>query len=171
MVVPDKDLVQNPYLDLDTNVLEHLESLTSDTPDLRRVGKQEWLRLALTAAMVAARKEAGLTQKDVATALGVSQSWVSKLESANYDHQIESVVSHLDAVGAELLMAVRAGDKLIPVEREEADTILADVPTWCVREAETRGVSVREYIEELAKTQHKETQHEGTQHKERTPAT
>jgi DNA-binding XRE family transcriptional regulator len=123
-----KNLAKNPYLDFDTDVVEHLASLTPDTPDMRRVGKQAWLRLALTEAMIAARKAAGMTQKDVAEALGVSQSWVSKLESANYDHQLESVVSHLDAVGAELMLTVKVGDKVIPVARETESDVSSKTP-------------------------------------------
>ena len=122
----NKNLLENPYLDLETDVVEHLASLTPNTPDMRRVGKQAWLRLALTDAMIAARKEAGMTQKDVAEALGVSQSWVSKLESANYDHQIESVVSHLDAVGAELMSTVKVSDKAIAVENENVTSEVTD---------------------------------------------
>ena len=122
----NKNLLENPYLDLETDVVEHLASLTPNTPDMRRVGKQAWLRLALTDAMIAARKEAGMTQKDVAEALGVSQSWVSKLESANYDHQLESVVSHLDAVGAELMLTVKVGDKAIAVENENVTSEVTD---------------------------------------------
>ena len=128
----NKNLAKNPHLDLETDVLEHLESLTPDTPNMRRVGKQEWLRLALTDAMMAARKEAGMTQKDVAEALGVSQSWVSKLESANYDHQLESVASHLDAVGAELVLAVKVAGKVLPVENENGNAVSEDTNTALV---------------------------------------
>ena len=125
----NKNLIKNPHLDLETDVIEHLESLTPDTPNLRRVGKQEWLRLALTDAMMAARKEAGMTQKDVAEALGVSQSWVSKLESADYDHQLESVASHLDAVGAELVLAIKVAGKVLPIENENGNAVSEDTNT------------------------------------------
>jgi transcriptional regulator with XRE-family HTH domain len=47
------------------------------------------------------RKATGLTQKEVAEKLGVTQSWVSKLESANNDHTFESVLAYLDALGAD----------------------------------------------------------------------
>ena len=117
----------NPYIGED--VLEHLASIIPDTAEMRRVGKEEWLRLALTDAIREARKRAGLSQKDVAKELGVSQGWVSKLESAHYDHQIESVVSLLDAVGAELVMAIKVENEMIPVQPEkQTDDILVNVP-------------------------------------------
>lgn len=141
----DANINNNPYLDLETDVAEHLRSLVSDTAEMRRVGKQEWLRLMLTDAMIAARKKAGMTQKEVAAELEVSQSWVSKLESANYDHQIESVAAHLDAIGAELLMAVRVQDELIPVRTNE-ERILVELPSWYESEAEKCGMTVQEYV-------------------------
>jgi transcriptional regulator with XRE-family HTH domain len=135
----------NPYLDLETDVGEDLRKLIPDTPEMRRVGKQEWLRLVLTDAMREARKRAGMSQKDVAEALGVSQGWVSRLESANYDHQVESVISHLDAVGAELLMAIRATDDLIQVETHEED-VLVNVPASYQNEALEAGMTLREFV-------------------------
>jgi transcriptional regulator with XRE-family HTH domain len=112
---------------------------------MRRTGKQELLRLLLTDAMIGARKRAGLTQKAVANELGVSQGWVSKLESANHDHGIESVVSHLDAVGAELLMAVKLGEDLIPVETGAEET-LVHVPSRYRAEASRQGMTLHDYI-------------------------
>jgi len=86
------------------DVLAFLNDIIPDTPETRRAGKKEALRITLTDAMRKARKQAGLTQAQLAERLGegVTQSWVSKLESANYDHQIESVLDYLDALEAEL---------------------------------------------------------------------
>ena len=139
------ETTNNVYLDSETDVLEHLGSLIPDTPEMRRVGKQEWFRLLLTDAMIEARKRAGLTQKEVATELGATQSWVSKLESANHDHGVESVVSHLDAVGAELLMAVKVGDDLIQVETSEEE-VLVNIPACYQDEALEAGMTLREFI-------------------------
>lgn len=97
---------ENPHIGDDVSTF--LEDAVPDTPETRRAGKKEAVRLALTDAMRQARTEAGLTQSDLAERLGVSQSWVSKLENANYDHQIESVVAYLDALGADLTLAIRA---------------------------------------------------------------
>ena len=127
------------------DALELLDTLVPDTPEMRRVGKREWFRLLLTDAMIEARKRAGRTQKELAGELGVSQSWVSKLESANYDHQVESVVSHLDAVGAELLMAIKVGDELIQVETSEEDVVV-NLPACYQTEALEAGMSLREFV-------------------------
>lgn len=85
------------------------------------MGKEEAIRLALTGAMRQARKQAGLTQAQVAERLGdgVSQSWVSKLESANYDHQIESVLAYLDALEAELRISILTRQGTIRVNYAE----------------------------------------------------
>jgi len=83
------------------DALEFLASLALDTPENRRAGKQEWARLLLTEEMRMARKRAGMTQTQVAEKLGVTQGWVSRLEHADHDHTLESVVAYCDAVGAD----------------------------------------------------------------------
>lgn len=96
----------NPYLS-DTDVMASLS--VEDTLETRTVEKQEWIRLLLTEAMIKARKSAGLTQKQLAKLLGKTQGWVSKLENANNNHELESIVEYLTALDAELLMMVRRG--------------------------------------------------------------
>jgi transcriptional regulator with XRE-family HTH domain len=101
------------------DVVDFLEDTLSDTDETRREGKKEALRLALTDAMRQVRKKEGLTQSEVADRLDVSQSWVSKLESANYDHQVESIVAYLDALSADLGLSIRTRDETIRVKYEE----------------------------------------------------
>ena len=96
---------ENPHVGSD--VLTALEDTVPDTPEVRRAEKEEAIRLVLTDAMRSVRKEEGLNQTEVGERLGTGQSWVSKLESANHDHQIESVASYLDALGAELRLSIR----------------------------------------------------------------
>ena len=95
--------------------LELLDDLVVDSPEFRRAVRRERLRLGLARAMKRARETAGLTQQDVAGALGVTQAWVSKLENANYDHKLESVLSYFDAVGANMSLEVEAGDSSFQV--------------------------------------------------------
>ena len=83
------------------DALEFFGNLAPDTPQTRCTGKQEWARLLLTEEMRNARKRAGLTQEQVAEKLGVTQGWVSRLEHADHDHTLESVVAYFDAVGAD----------------------------------------------------------------------
>lgn len=101
----DMDTPQHPHLGDDA--LAFLQSLTAGSAEAQRARKAEAVRLALTDAMRTARDQAGMTQTQVAEELGVGQSWVSKLESDNRGHLVESVVRYLDAVGAELALSVR----------------------------------------------------------------
>jgi DNA-binding XRE family transcriptional regulator len=89
-----------------SDTVAFFRDLAPDTPETRRVGKQEWARLLLTEQMRVARKHAGLTQGQVAERLGVTQGWISRLERADHDHTLESVIAYLDAVGADLEFAV-----------------------------------------------------------------
>jgi transcriptional regulator with XRE-family HTH domain len=59
--------------------------------------------------MKKARESAGLTQQDVARELRVTQAWISKLENANHDHKLESLLSYFDAIGAEMSLGVEVG--------------------------------------------------------------
>lgn len=111
------DNPENPHLGDD--VVDFLEDTLPDTDETRREGKKEALRLALTDAMRQVRKKEGLTQGEVADRLDVSQSWVSKLESANYDHQVESIVAYLDTLSADLGLSIRTRDETIRVKYEE----------------------------------------------------
>jgi transcriptional regulator with XRE-family HTH domain len=96
----------------ESDALQFFETLAPDTPETRRIGKQEWARLLLTEEMRKARKSSGLTQQQVADKLGVTQGWVSRLEHAGHDHTLESVVAYLDAVGFDLELVVsRSADE------------------------------------------------------------
>ena len=65
--------------------------------------------------MKKAREVAGLTQKEVADALSVTQAWVSKLESPNYDHKLESILSYFDAIGGEMNLSVDVGESTFQI--------------------------------------------------------
>lgn len=109
----------------DIDVLAFLDELIPDTLETRTVGAQEWLRLKLTEVMMEARKRAGLTQAELAERLGVGQARISKLENANNDRTIDSVVAYLTALDAELLVAVRQGEQVFQASR---DCWLVDIP-------------------------------------------
>ena len=95
--------------------LELLDDLVVDSPDVRRAVRRERLRLELARSMEKAREKAGLTQQDVAGALGVTQAWVSKLENANHDHKLESVLSYFDAIGADMILEVGVGSSTFQI--------------------------------------------------------
>ena len=74
--------------------------------------------------MKKAREAAGMTQGEVAEALGVTQAWVSKLESPNHDHKLESILSYFDALGGEMRLTADVA--------EESFTIWGDADVWTI---------------------------------------
>jgi transcriptional regulator with XRE-family HTH domain len=126
-------MTKNPHIGSDA--LAFLDSIIPDTPENRLAERQEIFRIALTQAMRDGRKRAGLTQKQLAEKLGVGQSWVSKLESANNDHTFESVIAYLNALGADFETSILlAGEKAtviaakLGMTKEEAYTVIE--PVW-----------------------------------------
>lgn len=99
----------------ESSALEFLDSLIEDTPQVKRTARRERLRLELARYMKKAREAAGLTQKEVADALSVTQAWVSKLENPNFDHKLESVLSYFDAIGGEMYLGVEVGESTFQI--------------------------------------------------------
>jgi transcriptional regulator with XRE-family HTH domain len=126
-------MTKNPHIGSDA--LAFLDSIIADTPENRLAERQEIFRIALTQAMRDARKQVGLTQKQLAEKLGVGQSWVSKLESANNDHTFESVIAYLNALGADfeasILLAKEKATVIaakLGMTQQEAYTLIE--PAW-----------------------------------------
>ena len=121
----------------DSSALEILGSLIEDSPEAARAGRRERLRLELARYMKKARDEVGMTQQEVAQSLGVTQAWVSKLESPNYDHKLESVLTYFDALGAQMNLSVdiKATTFQIwgtsPASVWEGEFTLADLELYC----------------------------------------
>ncbi|MBN3868935.1 helix-turn-helix domain-containing protein [Nostoc sp. JL33] len=122
-----------------------LQQKVSDEPEVILAGKLEYLRLYLTDAMREIRNKAGLTQAQLAQKLGVKQAAVSKLESALKEHELESVLHYLHALGADLLIAVKQGDDLYQASDNEG-VLLVDVPDVVFQKALAANMSVREYV-------------------------
>ncbi|MEH2000116.1 MAG: helix-turn-helix domain-containing protein [Nostoc sp.] len=122
-----------------------LQQKVSDDPEVILAGKLEYLRLYLTDAMREIRNKAGLTQAQLAQKLGVKQAAVSKLESALKEHELESVLHYLHALGADLLIAVKQGDDLYQASDNEG-VLLVDVPDVVFQKALAANMSVREYV-------------------------
>lgn len=122
-----------------------LQQKVSDEPEVILAGKLEYLRLYLTDAMREIRNKAGLTQAQLAEKLGVQQAAVSKLESALKEHELESVLHYLHALGADLLVAVKQGDDLYQASDNEG-VLLVDVPDVVFQKALAANMSVREYV-------------------------
>ncbi|MBN3945440.1 MAG: helix-turn-helix domain-containing protein [Nostoc sp. NMS7] len=122
-----------------------LQQKVSDDSEVILAGKLEYLRLYLTDAMREIRNKSGLTQTQLAEKLGVQQAAVSKLESALKEHELESVLHYLHALGADLLVAVKQGDKLYQASDNEG-SLLVDVPDVVAQKALALNMSVREYV-------------------------
>ncbi|MEH1935364.1 MAG: helix-turn-helix domain-containing protein [Nostoc sp.] len=122
-----------------------LQQKVSDDSEVILAGKLEYLRLYLTDAMREIRNKAGLTQAQLAEKLGVQQAAVSKLESALKEHELESVLHYLHALGADLLVAVKQGDELYQASDNEG-VLLVDVPDVVAQKALAANMSVREYV-------------------------
>ncbi|MCC5645060.1 helix-turn-helix domain-containing protein [Nostoc sp. CHAB 5824] len=122
-----------------------LQQKVSDEPEVILAGKLEYLRLYLTDAMREIRNKAGLTQAQLAQKLGVKQAAVSKLESALKEHELESVLHYLHALGADLLVAVKQEDDLYQASNNEG-VLLVDVPDVVFQKALAANMSVREYV-------------------------
>ncbi|MEH2236963.1 helix-turn-helix domain-containing protein [Nostoc sp.] len=122
-----------------------LQQKVSDEPEVILAGKLEYLRLYLTDTMREIRNKAGLTQAQLAEKLGVQQAAVSKLESALKEHELESVLHYLHALGADLLVAVKQGDELYQASDNEG-VLLVDVPDVVAQKALAANMSVREYV-------------------------
>lgn len=56
------------------------------------------------------RKEAGLTQKDVARHLGITQPTVSYLEDRYAEARVSTLKRYCEAIGAELTITIATND-------------------------------------------------------------
>jgi predicted XRE-type DNA-binding protein len=69
-------------------------------PDTRALYQEEATRKEIWLQLVEARLASGLTQKDVAERLGVSQAQVARLEKQGYDsYTLRSLQRYLSALG------------------------------------------------------------------------
>jgi transcriptional regulator with XRE-family HTH domain len=122
-----------------------LKQPLGDDPEVSLAGKLEYLRLYLTDAMREVRTQAGVTQAQLAEKLGVQQGAVSKLESAMKDHELESVLHYLHALGADLLVAVKQGGRIYQASDNDG-LQLVDIPETVVEKAAAAEMNVRDYV-------------------------
>lgn len=82
------------------------ESLRAD-PAYQAIYAEEAAKSALWLQLVEARQEAGLTQKQLAERLGVSQAQVARMEKRGYDaYTLTSLRRYVQALGADFSLAV-----------------------------------------------------------------
>ena len=75
----------------------------------------EHLRIMLSVEMKDLRSCRGLTQAQLAERLGCNQSWVSKVENAENNTGIESILRYLFALDANLVLGVLDNEQFLPV--------------------------------------------------------
>jgi transcriptional regulator with XRE-family HTH domain len=108
----------------DPDALTFLRDLIQADPEGATHLAQERLRVRLTDGLRQARFELGLSQRDMAQRLGTSQARVSHIESAGRDRRLDTLVAYTEALGADLLLALRVGDRIIEVSRPEGTRIV-----------------------------------------------
>jgi DNA-binding XRE family transcriptional regulator len=83
------------------------ESLAQN-PDYQTIYEEEAAKSALWLQLVEARQEAGLTQKQLAEKLGVSQAQVARLEQEGYDaYTLNTLRRYVAALGDEFELEVK----------------------------------------------------------------
>src|SRR5262249_39975971 len=83
------------------------EKLQQD-PEFRAVYEEEAAKGELWLQLVTARREAGLTQKQMAERLGVSQAQVARIEKAGYDsYTLNTLRRYVVALGEGYSLEVR----------------------------------------------------------------
>lgn len=94
---------------------------------------------ALVDRLVQLRKDKGLSQQDVADAMGVTQSAVARIESGERDPRLSTLRRYAHAVGALIEHTVSAYDHERNLRDEQSVGRLASVPA-AVRDAQPRAV-------------------------------
>jgi predicted XRE-type DNA-binding protein len=76
-------------------------------PERRRIYEEEAAKSDLWLQLVEARQAAGLTQKQVAERMGVSQAQVARIEKRGYDaYTLRSLRRYIEALGDEFKLEV-----------------------------------------------------------------
>lgn len=107
----------------DPGAVEHLSALIPDDNDTLRLVAQERLRVWITDGLRRLRQIRGLSQSDLAERLGITQARVSRLESVDFDRRVDSLAAYLHAAEAEIVLAFKVGDELIPVQAPKGSRI------------------------------------------------
>ena len=120
----------------------------SDDPEMILFERLEHLKQYLSFTMQILREDANLTQTELASLLGVKQAAVSKLENPDKQHDFESVMRYLHAVGAELTVGVKAGEKFYQVS-DPVDTVIVDIPSATCQDAHAGDQDVRDFVHQV----------------------
>nr|BFD90153.1 XRE family transcriptional regulator [Kitasatospora sp. Xyl93] len=90
------------------------ELVTPEAETRRALVRQEMLARIRGYELAEMRKTAGLTQKEVAALMGVSQARVSQIEHGQVD-SLDNLRAYSAAIGGEVEVTVRRGERTIKV--------------------------------------------------------
>lgn len=91
-----------------TNALEILKERIDKSPRLKAMLEEERANLKVALAIRAVRKEAGLTQAELAQAVGTTQSVIARLEDAEYrGHTLRIIENIAQALGRRVEISFR----------------------------------------------------------------
>jgi DNA-binding XRE family transcriptional regulator len=89
--------------------LQWRDELWAD-PEYRKIYEEEAAKSELWLQLVEARREAGLTQKQMAARLGVSQAQVARIEKEGYDaYTLNTLRRYVKALGEGYTLEVKIG--------------------------------------------------------------
>lgn len=82
-----------------TDARAHLRALRARNPELQAEYDRLGPRYELIGKLIAARKQAGLNQSELARRMGRSQAVVSRLESAEHSPRLDTLLEYVEACG------------------------------------------------------------------------
>lgn len=124
--------------------MEWLQNAVVDHPEAAAAARDEEARLHLARALRQAREAAGMTQELLAQASGLKQAMVSRLEKADHNPTVATVLKYVAALEGELVMGVIVGDALFGATHASNKTVT--LPAYAVNEAGRLGLDPREYV-------------------------
>lgn len=121
-----------------------LQRSVDEHPEAAEAARDERIRLHLARALRQAREAAGMTQELLAKASGLKQAMVSRLEQADHNPTVATVLKYVSALPGELVMGVTVGDSLFGATPACDRTVT--LPAHAVDEANRLGLGPREYV-------------------------
>jgi DNA-binding XRE family transcriptional regulator len=96
----------NKALQKEKSYDEWREKFLAD-PENRRIYEEEAAKKELWLQLVEARQKAGMTQKELAERIGVSQAQVARMEKSGYDsYTLTSLRRYLAALGSDYVLNI-----------------------------------------------------------------
>jgi len=124
--------------------MEWLQNTVAEQPEAAAAARDEEARLHLARALRRAREEVGMTQALLAEASGLKQAMISRLEKADHNPTVATVLKYVTALGGELVMGVVVGDVLFGATDASSRTVT--LPAYAVSEARRRDLDPKEYV-------------------------